>query len=597
MIRNSFLLFVFFASLLPSQTRVELSKQVKGSLPPSSGGTGLSSCAENEVLVWQSGAFVCSPSSAGPHATTHQHGGSDEVATATPADNAIPKAGPTGTLTDGWIPSSLSRDTESPASGDISGSLSTGYTINPDADAKLNASDFDFSQSPAQSLTASVAATVTLAPCPLGVDGTHTGHYLRILDAISGNENVLLTGGTCTSGASSGTIQFTPASSHTSGNWSVTSASDGIQEAIWEAGSGKFVFLDGTFNVHATIYVGQTSTALVGKGHGNLGSRIRPQSSSMTVFEIANIAGVERFRAENFLVDAFALGANTVTVFNGTDLIELYFNRLFFFAAFRAFNLHGSQITVRDISFQGNVTAFFGDTTGLGHTFDLLIDGWQQTNAGIPYTSSTAPITLQRVVNSAVRNVIFRGLNNAPAHAIVLANGCEAVQITDSFLINSQGGILLDKNTVGPTTTGPKWNLIDNVICDQISTTCVDIEDDALFTTMNQLYVTNPDAGARAGVLVRSGGNTRGTIVSSGVFQNMVTGFAGIEVEAGVNSFEIKWGIHLTQVTPRCSMRLRGGLSTRPARVRGTLRQRRGLSRLSVRVALAGGFPLSGMRA
>ena len=60
---------------------------------------------------------------------------------------------------------------------------------------------------------------------------------------------------------------------------------------------------------------------------------------------------------------------------------------------------------------------------------------------------------------------------------------------------------------------------------------------------------------------------------------------------------KIKWGIHLTQVTPRCSMRLRGGLSTRPARVRGTLRQRRGLSRLSVRVALAGGFPLSGMRA
>ncbi len=58
-----------------------------------------------------------------------------------------------------------------------------------------------------------------------------------------------------------------------------------------------------------------------------------------------------------------------------------------------------------------------------------------------------------------------------------------------------------------------------------------------------------------------------------------------------------EWGIHFTQVTPRCSMCLRGGLSTRPARVRGTLRQRRGLSRLSVRVALAGGFPLSGMRA
>ena len=67
--------------------------------------------------------------------------------------------------------------------------------------------------------------------------------------------------------------------------------------------------------------------------------------------------------------------------------------------------------------------------------------------------------------------------------------------------------------------------------------------------------------------------------------------------ELYLDSILVKLGIHLTQVTPRCSMRPRGGLSTRPARVRGTLRQRRGLSRLSVRVALAGGFPLSGMRA
>ncbi len=79
MIRNSFLFIVLFAATLLSQTRVELSKQVKGSLPPSNGGTGLSSCAENEVLVWQSGAFVCSPSSAGPHASDHELGGSDRL--------------------------------------------------------------------------------------------------------------------------------------------------------------------------------------------------------------------------------------------------------------------------------------------------------------------------------------------------------------------------------------------------------------------------------------------------------------------------------------------------------------------------------------
>ena len=38
------------------------------------------------------------------HNTTHKNGGSDEVATATPAANAIPKAGVAGTISDGWLP-------------------------------------------------------------------------------------------------------------------------------------------------------------------------------------------------------------------------------------------------------------------------------------------------------------------------------------------------------------------------------------------------------------------------------------------------------------------------------------------------------------
>ena len=38
------------------------------------------------------------------HATSHKHGGLDEVATATAAANAIPTAGAGGTLATGWIP-------------------------------------------------------------------------------------------------------------------------------------------------------------------------------------------------------------------------------------------------------------------------------------------------------------------------------------------------------------------------------------------------------------------------------------------------------------------------------------------------------------
>ena len=98
------ILIAFQACFLLGQTRVELSKQVKGSLPADKGGTGVTSCGENEGLLWQSGTFLCSPLASVPHAASHQHGGTDEVATGTPGDNAIPKAGPTGTLADGWLP-------------------------------------------------------------------------------------------------------------------------------------------------------------------------------------------------------------------------------------------------------------------------------------------------------------------------------------------------------------------------------------------------------------------------------------------------------------------------------------------------------------
>lgn len=46
------------------------------------------------------------------HHAKHQHGGSDEVATATAAANAIPKADGTGKLDAGWIPLSIARVTD-----------------------------------------------------------------------------------------------------------------------------------------------------------------------------------------------------------------------------------------------------------------------------------------------------------------------------------------------------------------------------------------------------------------------------------------------------------------------------------------------------
>ena len=411
---------------------------------------------------------------------------------------------------------------------------------------RLIASDFDFSQAPGGNLNASSPATVTLTPCPSGVDGSNTNHFLRILDSVAGDENVLMTGGSCTSAASSGTVQFTPSLSHSPANWTLNSASDGVQEAVWEAGKGKFVYLDGDSNVWATISIPRTSVSIVGKGPGNSGSRIIPKVDSLTIFAFDPSVGFTRFRAEGFEVNGTLLGSNTVTVFQGTNVLDTYFNHLLFENTFEAFHLDGDGITIRDTTIRGTVTAFFGDETGSDRTFNLLIDGWQQTVAGLPYTTSVPAITFQRVVAGAIRNAFFRDLNDTATYAIVLTNACEGVQVTDSIIVNSLGGILLEETTVGSGTKAADWTFIDNVMCDQIGTICVDIEGNAKFTTINQLYDTNPDAGTRAGVLLRSSTLTTGTSITQSVFQNMVTGYTGIEVESGVSWFALSgnffWG-------------------------------------------------------
>lgn len=66
------------------------------------------------------------------HATTHQHGGGDEVATATAAANAIPKAGAGGQLAAGWMPA-LTGDVTTTA-----GAVATTIGNNKVTNAKLD---------------------------------------------------------------------------------------------------------------------------------------------------------------------------------------------------------------------------------------------------------------------------------------------------------------------------------------------------------------------------------------------------------------------------------------------------------------------------
>jgi hypothetical protein len=93
----------------------------------------------------------------------------------------------------------------------------------------VNTAAYSWQQTPGNPLKVG-SNTVTMSPCPRGVNGTDTWHYLYVSGAGT-PEAVLITGGTCTSAATSGTIQFTAAYAHAAG-YKLESATGGVQEAI-----------------------------------------------------------------------------------------------------------------------------------------------------------------------------------------------------------------------------------------------------------------------------------------------------------------------------------------------------------------------------
>ena len=140
----------------------------------------------------------------------------------------------------------------------------------------------NWSQTMATSLSAGTQATVTLAPCPVGVDTTSGAGYQVLITGGGNSEAASVVAGSCTSGAGSGTIQFTPYFSYPAGAM-VGSASSGIQETINAAcgvnpvtyknsqcnvtipANGAFSSVN-TYNVAGTIYLHANQSVLSGYG-------------------------------------------------------------------------------------------------------------------------------------------------------------------------------------------------------------------------------------------------------------------------------------------------------------------------------------------
>ena len=134
------------------------------------------------------------------------------------------------------------------------------------------------------SLAGGSQVSVTLIPCPVGIDTTSGAGYQVLLSGGGNSEavSVVTAAGGCTSGAASGKITFTPFHSYAAG-YTIGSASSGIQEALNAAcGVNATLYKNGqcnvtipangpdssvnTYNVFGTIYLHSNQSVLNGQG-------------------------------------------------------------------------------------------------------------------------------------------------------------------------------------------------------------------------------------------------------------------------------------------------------------------------------------------
>ncbi len=134
-------------------------------------------------------------------------------------------------------------------------------------------------------VTGGTQATVTLTPCPAGIDTTSGVGYQVFISGAGHSEAVNVVSGRCMSGASSGTITFTPYYSYPS-RTTIGSASSGIQETLnaacgvdptsWKNsqcnviipanGPGYPTHSINTYSVPGTIYLHSNQSVLSGYG-------------------------------------------------------------------------------------------------------------------------------------------------------------------------------------------------------------------------------------------------------------------------------------------------------------------------------------------
>ncbi len=405
----------------------------------------------------------------------------------------------------------------------------------------LITSDYNFTRTPGGSISIGVNV-VTLTSCPLGVNGTDSYHYFYLSGGTGTAETVLMTGGTCTSGATTGTVIFTAANIH-SGAFTVASASGGLREAIIHSGGNAIINIptNTTLTVsglRGVVCNGESNLTIIGAGFSSI-LQSRASSASNHVFWAPNCDGLTLY---GFTIDGNRAAGGTNPTFgsgvecgftatggcNHVSISKLQIKNVAKFGI--VVTDTNSDITIRNnwIHHNGGVTDATGAGTGVliyravgppqVPSKGVIIDGNELTDN---YNTITTPVGGCVAVNG----------NGATTHpnAIITNNHCynnwnEGGQLSTvgattiaNNLIETAGSVPigLTESTSGIEVSGNWVSITGNIILNHSTGSGIAIEGDPAQTQGETSIVGNVIGTALLGIsILDAGGTVRGVTIT-----------------------------------------------------------------------------------
>lgn len=362
-------------------------------------------------------------------------------------------------------------------------------TISP-----YESSDYTFTRTPGGSIGIG-SNTVTLTPVPVGINGADSNHFVYLSGGTGTAEPVLITGGTAVSGASSGTITFTAANTHT-GAWTVTSGFCGIPEAAQAAAtaglnrmaihvpaSGGPCVGYGAPAVTLSTSVFTNGIELIGDYHGSSLRKHQTTGDLISIIGTGSIFKVSNFRIEMDVVTAATAGAyirvngpsygiiSDIFFVNGWDLIDLVTTPLVQMNNLNSLGHLGKGIYITGTSDWTGVQATNINLSGGAGSFGIYSDGnWQSSEfTNVLLQGGAININVPCSSTGYMHEVTFSNLtlDSATTQAVKIqpVTGCDVFKVVFSNVIlgtatsSAAPGFFIDSSSGGT---------VDNVLINSV---------------------------------------------------------------------------------------------------------------------------------